>query len=77
MEYVGNIEGMNRCHYDYLFVITLSLICYYQPVLFQVRVIELESLLEKERVRLAELRRKHYNLAGESEGWEVDEVSGK
>jgi len=39
----------------------------------QVRVLELESDLQKERVRLAELRKKHYQLAGESEGWEVED----
>ncbi|XP_071480195.1 huntingtin-interacting protein 1-like [Diadema antillarum] len=35
----------------------------------QVRVLELESKLEKERVALAELRKQHYQLAGASEGW--------
>ncbi|XP_033111530.1 huntingtin-interacting protein 1-like isoform X2 [Anneissia japonica] len=39
----------------------------------QVRVLELENLLEKERVKLAELRKRHYQLAGVSEGWEEDE----
>ena len=39
----------------------------------QVLVLELESKLEKERVKLAELRKQHYSLAGASEGWE-DEV---
>ena len=38
----------------------------------QVKVLEYESDLEKERVRLAELRKKHYQLAGESEGWEQE-----
>lgn len=38
----------------------------------QVRVLQLENDLEKERVKLAELRKKHYQLAGESEGWEVE-----
>lgn len=37
----------------------------------QVRVLELESELEKERRRLGDLRKVHYQLAGESEGWEV------
>jgi hypothetical protein len=37
----------------------------------QVRVLELESHLEKERKRLGDLRRTHYQLAGASEGWEV------
>ena len=45
--------------------------------LMQVRVLELESGLEKERVKLAELRKKHYALAGESEGWEVDNEVGQ
>ncbi|XP_071946435.1 huntingtin-interacting protein 1-like isoform X2 [Antedon mediterranea] len=40
----------------------------------QVRVLELESLLDKERVKLAELRRRHYQLAGVSEGWEEEET---
>ena len=33
----------------------------------QVRVLELESELEKERQRLSELRRQHYKMAAESE----------
>ena len=32
----------------------------------QVKVLELESSLDKERLRLAALRRQHYQLAGES-----------
>ena len=40
----------------------------------QVLVLELESKLEKERVKHSELRRQHYTLAGASEGWD-DEVS--
>jgi I/LWEQ domain len=36
----------------------------------QVRVLELESSLQQERLRLAALRRHHYQLAGEAEGWE-------
>ena len=32
--------------------------------------LELESQLEKERKRLGDLRRTHYQLAGASEGWE-------
>ena len=32
----------------------------------QVKVLELESSLQKERLRLAALRRQHYQLAGES-----------
>ncbi|XP_060612819.2 huntingtin-interacting protein 1 isoform X1 [Anolis sagrei] len=36
----------------------------------QVRVLELESHLQKERQRLGGLRKKHYELAGVAEGWE-------
>uniref|UniRef100_A0A3B4DM87 Huntingtin-interacting protein 1 n=1 Tax=Pygocentrus nattereri TaxID=42514 RepID=A0A3B4DM87_PYGNA len=40
----------------------------------QVRVLELETWLQKERERLGELRKKHYELAGVAEGWgEEDE----
>ncbi|KRT86932.1 hypothetical protein AMK59_938, partial [Oryctes borbonicus] len=35
----------------------------------QVRVLELEKELEQERLRLSALRRHHYQLAGEGEGW--------
>ncbi|XP_071994337.1 huntingtin-interacting protein 1 [Engystomops pustulosus] len=35
----------------------------------QVRVLELENHLQKEREKLGELRKKHYELAGVSEGW--------
>ncbi|NWY44174.1 HIP1 protein, partial [Sylvia atricapilla] len=38
----------------------------------QVRVLELESQLQKERQKLGELRKKHYELAGVAEGWEED-----
>ena len=38
----------------------------------QVKVLELESDLEKERRRLAELRKQHYQKGGESEGWEQE-----
>ena len=38
----------------------------------QVRVLELESNLEKERRKLGELRKTHYQLAGESEGWDQE-----
>ncbi|XP_067864151.1 huntingtin-interacting protein 1 isoform X2 [Heptranchias perlo] len=38
----------------------------------QVHVLELESQLQKERQRLGELRKKHYELAGVSEGWDED-----
>lgn len=42
----------------------------------QVRVLELESGLQKERVQLAELRKRHYHLAGASEGWDIREENG-
>ncbi|XP_062873272.1 huntingtin-interacting protein 1 [Trichomycterus rosablanca] len=35
----------------------------------QVRVLELETQLQKEREHLGELRKKHYELAGVAEGW--------
>ncbi|XP_032901936.1 huntingtin-interacting protein 1 isoform X3 [Amblyraja radiata] len=38
----------------------------------QVHVLELESQLQKERERLGGLRKKHYELAGVSEGWDED-----
>ncbi|KAG8180177.1 hypothetical protein JTE90_020473 [Oedothorax gibbosus] len=41
----------------------------------QVRVLELESMLVKERVKLAGLRKKHYTLAGTSEGWEESDFA--
>lgn len=34
----------------------------------QVRVLELEQALETERLRLAALRRHHYQMAGENDG---------
>ncbi|CAB3366934.1 Hypothetical predicted protein [Cloeon dipterum] len=40
----------------------------------QVRVLELESSLQQERMRLAALRRHHYQLAGEAEGWEKKDI---
>lgn len=40
------------------------------PLSYQVRVLELESQLQKERQRLGELRKKHYELAGVAEGWD-------
>ena len=43
----------------------------------QVRVLELQCDLEKERVKLSELRKTHYQLAGESEGWEQEVGDGK
>ncbi|KAM7033399.1 huntingtin-interacting protein 1 isoform 7-T7 [Acridotheres tristis] len=39
----------------------------------QVRVLELENQLQKERQKLGELRKKHYELAGVAEGWEEDD----
>uniref|UniRef100_A0A4W4FKD3 Huntingtin-interacting protein 1-related protein n=1 Tax=Electrophorus electricus TaxID=8005 RepID=A0A4W4FKD3_ELEEL len=39
------------------------------PPCLQVRVLELETQLQKERERLGELRKKHYELAGVAEGW--------
>ncbi|GFO06725.1 huntingtin-interacting protein 1, partial [Plakobranchus ocellatus] len=39
----------------------------------QIRVMELECNLEKERKKLGELRKQHYTLAGEAEGWEVNQ----
>ncbi|XP_061684480.1 huntingtin-interacting protein 1 isoform X2 [Syngnathoides biaculeatus] len=39
----------------------------------QVLVLELETRLQKERQRLGELRKKHYELAGVAEGWGADE----
>ncbi|XP_036379527.1 huntingtin-interacting protein 1-like isoform X2 [Megalops cyprinoides] len=42
----------------------------------QVRVLELETRLQKERERLGELRKKHYELAGVAEGWGEEEGTG-
>ncbi|KAK0135121.1 Huntingtin-interacting protein 1 [Merluccius polli] len=39
----------------------------------QVLVLELETRLQKERERLGELRKKHYELAGVAEGWGEDD----
>ncbi|XP_023255468.1 huntingtin-interacting protein 1 isoform X1 [Seriola lalandi dorsalis] len=39
----------------------------------QVLVLELETRLQKERERLGELRKKHYELAGVAEGWDAEE----
>ncbi|XP_011616362.2 huntingtin-interacting protein 1 isoform X1 [Takifugu rubripes] len=41
----------------------------------QVLVLELETRLQKERERLGELRKKHYELAGVAEGWGEEEGS--
>lgn len=40
--------------------------------MLKVRVLELENQLQKERQKLGELRKKHYELAGVAEGWEED-----
>lgn len=37
----------------------------------QVKVLEFEASLQQERLRLAALRRQHYQLAGDVEGWEI------
>ena len=44
-----------------------------RPISPQVRVLELENELQKERQKLGELRKKHYELAGVAEGWEEGE----
>ncbi|XP_063462000.1 huntingtin-interacting protein 1 isoform X10 [Pan paniscus] len=41
----------------------------------QVRVLELENELQKERQKLGELRKKHYELAGVAEGWEEGKLT--
>uniref|UniRef100_A0A8C1STR8 Huntingtin-interacting protein 1-related protein n=1 Tax=Cyprinus carpio TaxID=7962 RepID=A0A8C1STR8_CYPCA len=43
----------------------------------QVLVLELETRLQKERERLGELRKKHYELAGVAEGWGGEEEEWK
>ncbi|XP_038013657.1 huntingtin-interacting protein 1 isoform X5 [Motacilla alba alba] len=43
----------------------------------QVRVLELENQLQKERQKLGELRKKHYELAGVAEGWEEDGAASR
>ncbi|KFO35487.1 Huntingtin-interacting protein 1, partial [Fukomys damarensis] len=43
----------------------------------QVRVLELENELQKERQKLGELRKKHYELAGVAEGWEEGHQPGR
>ncbi|XP_078681188.1 huntingtin-interacting protein 1-like isoform X2 [Branchiostoma floridae x Branchiostoma belcheri] len=40
----------------------------------QVHVLELESSLTKERQKLSDLRKKHYQLAGVSEGWDEEDI---
>nr|XP_022336836.1 huntingtin-interacting protein 1-like isoform X2 [Crassostrea virginica] len=39
----------------------------------QVRVLELEKELEMERYKLGQVRKRHYQLAGENGGWETEE----
>lgn len=39
----------------------------------QVRVLELENSLEKERIKLSALRKKHYAMADPGEGWEPED----
>ncbi|XP_061162711.1 huntingtin-interacting protein 1-like [Saccostrea echinata] len=41
----------------------------------QVRVLELEKDLETERYKLGQVRKRHYQLAGENEGWETNELT--
>lgn len=36
------------------------------------RVLELEKELETERYKLGQVRKRHYQLAGENEGWEIE-----
>lgn len=40
----------------------------------QVRVLELEAALQQERSKLSALRRHHYQLAGDNEGWDVGKL---
>ena len=40
----------------------------------QVRALELEVALQSTRVRLAALRKHHYRLAGEQEGWDQEQT---
>ncbi|XP_042875088.1 huntington interacting protein related 1-like [Penaeus japonicus] len=39
-----------------------------------VKMLETEKQLENERTKLAELRRHHYKLAGELEGWDEEDI---
>lgn len=48
-------------------------VCVCVLVFAQVMVLELETRLQKERERLGELRKKHYELAGVAEGWDEGE----
>ena len=48
-------------------------VCSTPPPYPQVLVLELETRLQKERERLGELRKKHYELAGVAEGWGQDD----
>ena len=47
--------------------------CWTPLSLLKVLVLELETRLQKERERLGELRKKHYELAGVAEGWGEDD----
>jgi len=40
----------------------------------QIHLLELERNLEKERQKLSELRKVHYKMAGESEGWDQEVI---
>ena len=61
----GVDERMINVHYYYVACLMVCLcVC-------QIHVMELETDLEKERRKLGELRKQHYQLAGEAEGWEV------
>lgn len=46
-----------------------------QEMQTQLHVIELENLLKNERIKLGNLRKQRYQLAGESEGWEIDQTT--
>lgn len=41
----------------------------------QVKVLELEKLLETEKKKLYKIRKQHYQLAGESEGFESQSLN--
>lgn len=40
----------------------------------QVKVLELEKLLDAEKRKLFKLRKQHYTLAGETEGWDQESI---
>uniref|UniRef100_A0A8D0BP74 Huntingtin interacting protein 1 n=1 Tax=Salvator merianae TaxID=96440 RepID=A0A8D0BP74_SALMN len=64
----GKSQIQEKCNMDFS-TITLTQIKR-QEMDSQVRVLELESQLQKERQRLGEIRKKHYELAGVAEGWD-------